>query len=107
MPKCRKGKISENEVGRRYEKAGYKVEYRKIFRIGEVDFTAKRGREKIAAEVKHGNKPRTVPVSEVKKITKKAKHLRAKPVIILTGKAKLSANAKKAARKLGVRVRKV
>jgi len=107
MPKCRKGKISENKAGRRYEKAGYDVEYRRKFRFGEVDLIAKRGREKIAAEVKHRNKTRTIPASEVEKIAKKAKHLRAKPTIILTGKAKLSTNAREIAKKLGVRIKKV
>lgn len=107
MPKCRKGTVSENKAGRRYEKAGYDVEYRKKFRFGEVDLIAKRSREKIVAEVKHGNKSRTIPASEVKKIAKKAKYLRAKPAIILTGKARLSSNARKTARKLGVRIKKI
>jgi len=107
MPKCRKGKVSENKAGRRYEKAGYGVKYRKKFRFGEVDLIAKRGREKIAAEVKHGNKTRTILTSEVKKIAKKARHLRAKPAIILTGRARLSSNARKAARKLRVKVKKI
>ncbi|GEM_PF-1620855 len=107
MPKCRKGKISENRAGRRYERAGYNVKLRRKFRFGEVDLIAKRGRERIAAEIKHGNKSRTIPASEVRKIARKAGYLKAKPVMILSGKAELSSNARKIARKLGVRVKKI
>ncbi|AIY89251.1 restriction endonuclease [Geoglobus acetivorans] len=107
MPKCRKGKVVENRIGKRYEKAGYKVQYRKRTPEGEIDLIAKRKREKIAGEVKHSAKGRTVSSSEVAKIARKARRIKAKPTLILTGKTKLSSNAKKAAKKHGVRVKRL
>ncbi len=72
MPKCRKGKVIENRIGKRYEKAGYRVQYRKRIPEGEIDFIAKRKREKIAGEVKHSAKRRTVSSSEGVKNAKEA-----------------------------------
>ena len=58
MPKCRKGKVIENKVGKNYGKAGYKVEMRKRTKKGEIDILARRKNEKIAVEVKNGGKKR-------------------------------------------------
>lgn len=107
MPKCRKGKVVENRVGRRYRKAGYNVKLRKRTPSGEVDIYATRKGERIAGEVKYRSKKNAVPPKEVKKVAKKARSLKAKPVLILSGSATLSKRRKRLARKMGVRVRKV
>ena len=67
MPKCRKGKVVENKVGKNYVKAGYKVEVRKRTKKGEIDILAIRKKEKIAVEVKYGSKKRLITSREVKK----------------------------------------
>jgi len=106
MPPVRKGKVVENKVARNYEKAGYKVKTRTQNKSGERDVTAQRGKEKLMIEVKHRNKPGKIPSNEIEKIAKKAKYSKAKPVMVLSGKAELTSNARKLANKLGVRVKK-
>lgn len=107
MPKCRKGKVIENKVGKYYKKAGYEVKLRKRTRVGEIDVYATRGREKIAIEVKHRNKKGVVSLKDVKKIAQKAKYLKAKPLLILSGNAKLPRKGLASARKVGVRVKRL
>ena len=107
MPKCRKGKVVENKIGERYRKAGYKVKLRRKTPSGEIDVYATRKKEKIAIEVKHRNKNAIVTSKEVRKIAKKARILKAKPVLILSGKAKLSQKGREVARESGVRVKKL
>lgn len=107
MPRCRKGKIFENKIGRRYKKAGYKVQQRKRTRHGEVDVIAKRGKEKILIEAKHSSRKRIIPSSEVEKLAKKARKLKAKATFVLGGRATMSGAAKRLARSAGIKVRRV
>ena len=107
MPKCRRGKVVENKVGRRYRRAGYNVKLRRKTSAGEIDVFATRRSERIAVEVKHGNKKRLISSGDVKKVAKKAKVAKAKPVLILSGKAEATLPAIKTARDLGVRIKRL
>ncbi|MEM2030508.1 MAG: restriction endonuclease [Archaeoglobaceae archaeon] len=105
MPRVRRGRIVEDRIARRYKKAGFIVERRKITAAGEIDILAKRNKKRYAIEVKHSNKGRIITSSEVRKLHKKARSVRANPVLILSGNAKLSKIGKKEANKTGTRVR--
>lgn len=107
MPKCRKGKVVENKVGKNYERAGYKVRVRKRTKKGEIDVLARHKNEKIAVEVKHGNKKRQITSKDVEKIAKKAKAVKAKPVLVLSGKAEFTSKARKTAKERGVRIKRL
>jgi len=108
MPKGRKGKVVENRVARRYSKAGFKVFIRKIVRgVGEFDILAKRGRKLLAIEVKHSSKRRLITSTDVEKPIKKARSIRAKPVLILSGKSTLSYPGKELVKKCKVKIKKL
>lgn len=106
MPRVRKGRIVEDRIAKRYEKAGFDVQKRKFTAAGEIDILAKRNKERYAIEVKHSNRRRVITSSEVKKINKKARTVSAKPVLILSGKSELSKKGKEEANKSGTRVRR-
>jgi len=108
MPKGRKGKVVENRVARRYLKAGFKVFTRKIVRgVGEFDVIAKRGRKVLAIEVKHSSKGRLITSTDVEKLIKKARRIRAKPVLVLSDKSTLSHPGKELAKKGKVKIKKL
>lgn len=83
------------------------IKLRKRTPSGEVDIYATRGGERIVVEVKYRSKKNAISPKEVKKVAKKARFLKAKPVLILSGKATLSKTGKRLTRKIGVRVREV
>jgi Holliday junction resolvase len=108
MPKCRKGKVVENRIARRYTRAGFEVFVRKIVKgVGEFDILAKKGRKLLVVEVKHSNRGRLITSSDVEKLIKKARSIKAKPVLVLSGRSKLSYPGKKLAKKGGVRIKRI
>lgn len=107
MPKCRKGKVVENKVCRNYKKAGFKVKLRKKTSVGEIDVLARRKNQKVAVEVKHGNKKRYITSKDVEKIAKKANAVKAKPVLVLSGRAKITSTGRREAKNKNVRIRKI
>jgi len=108
MPKCRRGKIVENNVAKRYMRVRFDVFVRKIVKgVGEFDILAKKGRKLLAVEVKHSNRGRLITSGDVKRLIEKARRIEAKPILTLSGRSKLSYPGKKLARRCGVKIERL
>ena len=101
----RKGSRLEDIVAARYSRAGYKVRKHVITKLGEIDILAKLKHEKRAVEVKSGKQ--TIAQTTIMKLHRKAKHLKAKPVLKIGPKVKLTKPAKTLAKELGITISRV
>ncbi len=103
--KKRRGSWLERYVENRYKRAGYKTQRHVITSKGEIDIMITRGKEKYAVEVKSGRQKITSTI--IKKIYDKARNSKAKPIMIISPTVKLTNPAKREAKKLKVRIKKI
>ncbi len=107
--KKRKGSKKEKIIANRYKKAGYRVETNKIIKLnqykrGEIDILATKKDKKIVIESKTGSQ--TITSSDIIKLSKKSNKVRAKPVLYLGPKTKITNKAKALARELGITIKR-
>jgi len=101
----RRGSRLEDLVASRYRRAGYEVRKHVLTRLGEIDVLARRGRTRIAVEAKAGRQ--VITSSIVRKFYRKARHIRARPVLGIGPRTRATKPAKDLAKKLGVAIRVV
>ena len=106
----RKGKRIEKIIANRYRKAGYNVKENAIkkfnqYRKMEIDIVARKGNEKLIIEVKGGKQ--TITSSDILKLHKKSNKTRGKPVLAITENVKLTNNAKRLAKYLGIKIKRI
>jgi len=103
--KRRKGSRLEDIVAKNYQKAGYSVEKHVITNGGEIDIIAKWRHKAYAIEVKSGKQ--IITSTDIEKIYKKAKHVKAKPVLRHSSRTKISKPAIKLSKTLNVSIKPI
>ncbi|BBL45741.1 restriction endonuclease [Nanobdella aerobiophila] len=106
----RKGRKFEGFVANKLKRSKYKVKRNLIKRLNgkkkfEVDILAEKNNEKYVIEVKSGKQ--TLKSSDIKKLVKKSKKLRGKPLLYMSSRAKLTKNAKVIAKFYNVHIKRV
>ena len=100
-----RGSRAEMRVASRLRKAGFKVRRNKRSKVGEIDIDAKKGKNRYFIEVKSGKSP--IASSDIRKLVRKARYHKAKPVLYKSKQRKLTKPARELVKRLGVRVRNI
>jgi len=101
----RRGSKLEDLTAKNYQKAGYSVEKHVITNRGEIDIIAKWRHKTYAIEVKSGKQ--IITSTDIEKIYKKAKHVKAKPVLRHSPRTKITQPAIKLAKLLNVSIKPI